>query len=287
VPELPEVETIRLGLERQIVGAEILEVQVHDFPGVIEGQSVDQFRTAIRGQIFTGIRRRGKYLLLDLRDELAVMVHLRMTGQLLVEQATMPPTRFERLKFTLSGDRELRFADQRKFGRVALLLPEDVNALDRKLGIEPLDSEFTSHRFAAALARRSGAIKAVLLDQSLIAGVGNIYADEALFRARIHPQTPAKSLTAGQISGLHRDLRFILTRAIDQRGTSFSSYRDSSGQRGSNQFLLQVYGLGRCEHPCPRCGSILSCITISGRSSHFCPSCQPLINCGRTNFSGS
>jgi formamidopyrimidine-DNA glycosylase len=276
VPELPEVETIRIGLERQLLGSSIVDVVVGDFPDVIEGLSVEQFRKSVIGCSFTQLGRRGKYLLLGLEGDLAIMVHLRMTGQLLVEPAGAESTRFERLRFVLDEGRTLRFADQRKFGRVALLTPEDVQMLDGKLGAEPLGDAFTARWLATSLAGRSGMIKPLLLDQHFIAGIGNIYADEALYRSGIHPMTTAGALTSDQIGLLHRQIRLVLRESIDRRGTTFSSYRDSSGNAGSNQFALLVYGLGRKHQPCVKCGAELDCIIVAGRSSHYCPGCQVL-----------
>jgi formamidopyrimidine-DNA glycosylase len=177
---------------------------------------------------------------------------------------------------TLSESRQLRFADQRKFGRVALATPADIQTLDRKLGVEPLGSNFTGGWLEDALARRTGPVKGVLLDQSLIAGIGNIYADEALFRAGIHPATPANSAGPEAARRLHSEIRKVLRSAIDRRGTSFSHYRDSAGEPGDNQFHLQVYGRGRSGSACPRCGGLLACIQVAGRSSHFCSTCQVL-----------
>ena len=274
MPELPEVETIRIGLEPRLTGSVIQNVMVENFPGVIEGLSVDQFLHSVAGRSFTNLTRRGKYLLLGISGDLAIMVHLRMTGQLLVEPADAPPQRFERLRIELDDGRQLRFADQRKFGRVALYMPGDIRALDRRLGIEPLSSAFTARWLEAALAGRTGMIKPLLLDQTIIAGIGNIYADEALYRARIHPMTPASALAPAQVRRLHRELRLVLRESIDRRGTTFSSYRDSSGEAGTNQYSLLVYGLGRRQHPCPRCGTVLVCLTVGGRSSHICPMCQ-------------
>jgi len=276
VPELPEVETTRIGLERQLLGDAIVRSRVFEFPGVIEPLSQEQFDSAVSGRSFAAFRRRGKYLLLDLKGGATLVVHLRMTGNLLVVEAGSPPTRFEHLRFDLASGRQLRFADQRKFGRVQLASLDDLAALDRKLGVEPLGNRFTAAWLQQALKNRTGQIKAALLDQSLIAGIGNIYADEALFRSRIHPQTVANSLAPQHIASLHRNVRFVLRGSIDRGGTSFSTYRNSSGESGSNQLALQVYGLGRSGAPCPRCGRPLACIVVAGRSSHFCPFCQRL-----------
>ncbi len=275
MPELPEVETIRLGLERQISGDSIVRAQLFDFPGVIEPLTLDQFESAVGGRRIETIRRRGKYLLLDLSDDLTIVVHLRMTGSLQITEPDQPQLRFEHLRRHLLSGKQLRFADQRKFGRVQVATPDDLNVLDRKLGIEPLGDVFTAKWLIEALSRTSRPVKSALLDQALIAGIGNIYADEALFRSRIHPMTPSNAISPSQITSLHRNVRLVLRGSIDRGGTTFSSYRNSAGEAGSNQYVLQVYGLGRSASPCPRCGGRLSWIQVDGRSSHYCERCQP------------
>lgn len=276
MPELPEVETIRIGLERLVQGATIATCEVVGFPGVIEPLNIDQFSEAIADRQIVALQRRAKYLLLGLDNDLSIVIHLRMTGQLLVCDAQEEPSRFERFRFELRDGRQLRFLDQRKFGRLLLATPAELAALDRRLGIEPLSDEFTADWLSAALVGRKGQIKPLLLDQSVIAGIGNIYADEALFRSGIHPQSTAGALSGDQVSSLCENLRFVLRGAIDRGGTTFSSYRNATGESGTNQLALQIYGLGRSESPCPRCGGRLQCLTVAGRSSHVCPVCQPL-----------
>jgi formamidopyrimidine-DNA glycosylase len=276
LPELPEVETIRIGLERSISGARVEQAAIFAFPGVIEPMSIEQFRAAVQGVRIGQINRRGKYLLIDLSNDQTLMVHLRMTGQLLVEPAGTPATRFEHLRLTLDDGRELRFADQRKFGRVTIWTEEEVRYLDRKLGVEPLDRRFTAQWLERGIERRTAMIKAILLDQTFVAGIGNIYADESLFHARIHPQRIANTLTREETHRLHRQIRRILRIAIDRRGTTFSHYRDSGGETGENQRYLEVYGRGRSGARCRRCTTELICLTVSGRSSHLCPQCQQI-----------
>jgi formamidopyrimidine-DNA glycosylase len=280
MPELPEVETIRIGLESMIRGAEINHGEIVGFPGVIEPLAIDQLNAAIAGQEIVAVRRRAKYLLFDLSNDLTLIVHLRMTGQLLVTEPTPEPSRFERFRFVLHDGREVRYIDQRKFGRISLADAVALERLDRNLGVEPLGEEFTAAWLAGALAKKGGQIKPVLLDQRVIAGIGNIYADESLFRSGIHPQLPANRLTEGQIAELHSNLRYVLNGSIDRGGTTFSSYRNASGESGTNQLTLQVYGLGRGDTPCPRCGGPLTCLKVAGRSSHLCPVCQQPPNTG-------
>jgi len=239
-------------------------------------EGVDAAGSRLVGRRIVGVRRRGKYLLFDLDDGAHLLVHLRMTGRLVVAGRDDPPLRFEHLALLLDDGRDLRFCDQRKFGRVLHLLPADARALDRRIGPEPLAPAFTAARLAAALRRRRGKLKAALLDQGLVAGLGNIYVDEALFRARLHPERRPDSLHPDEVARLHRAIRAVLREGIANRGTTFASFRDGYGAAGDNQANLRVYGRGRRGEPCPRCGRPLSVAVVAGRSSHFCGHCQPL-----------
>jgi formamidopyrimidine-DNA glycosylase len=197
-----------------------------------------------------------------------------MTGNLVLVPKSELPQKYEHLAIELDDGSDLRFSDQRKFGRVTHLLGDSSTELDGKLGPEPLSSDFTAEMFSDRLARRSAPIKSALLDQKLVAGIGNIYADEALFRARVHPLRPAMSLTPAEVRNLHRAIRQVLRDGIENRGTSISHFRDGNGDEGANQTNLRVYGRGRHGEPCPRCGHPLTFKVIGGRSSHFCPNCQ-------------
>lgn len=273
MPELPEVETVRRTLSDPLVGRRIERVRLAQFPGVIGDGPPDRFAALVCGRTVTGCRRRAKYLLLDLDDGTVLVVHLRMTGQLGVERAGAPPLRFEHLALELDDGSELRFADQRKFGRVLHLEAEAARALEARFGPEPLESGFTAAWLERALARRPGKLKSVLLDQDVVAGLGNIYADEALFRARLHPERPANGLSPEEVRRLHRALRAVLSEGITHRGTTFSSYRDASGREGENQRNLRVYGQGG-RGDCPRCGYPLERTVVGGRGTSFCPRCQ-------------
>ncbi|HEU0115258.1 MAG TPA: DNA-formamidopyrimidine glycosylase, partial [Thermomicrobiales bacterium] len=246
--------------------------RVGDFQGVLDGDAPAEVAARLVGSTIERVGRRGKYLLLELDDGTTIEAHLRMTGQLVVRPAGSPPLRFEHLAIVLDDGQEIRFADQRKFGRVRHLPGGAADRLDARLGPEPLSPAFTATRLGVALARRTGKIKSVLLDQRLVAGLGNIYVDEALFRARIHPERAAKSLSDEEIRRLHRAIRAVLRDAIDRRGTSFSSYRDARGASGDNQRFLDVYG--RAGDRCPRCGGEIARIVVGGRGTHFCPTCQ-------------
>ncbi len=276
MPELPEVETVRRTLLPNLAGRRIEAVKLGQFVGVLGECDPALFTASTVGRTVTGIRRRGKYLLIDFDDESGLIVHLRMTGSLTFADSNPEPIRFEHLCLALDNGSTLRFADQRKFGRVQLRPADAFAPLENKLGPEPLEPAFSAGYLGKLLAGRTAPIKALILDQRLIAGVGNIYADEALFRSRIHPQTPGGDLTGSQVASLVRSIKTVLRSAVENRGTSFSSYRDANGQTGSNQFRLRIYGRGRSNQPCVRCGSPLTTLTVGGRTSHLCPRCQPV-----------
>jgi formamidopyrimidine-DNA glycosylase len=257
----------------RIVGKRIVDLRIGDFPGVLAEARAEDVLARVTGRIVQGIRRRAKYLIIDLDDGTAIVVHLRMTGRLSVAAHEEPPLRFERLAIVFD-DLDVRFSDQRKFGRVVHLQDDDVRQLDQRLGQEPLDREFTAEWLAERLRRRPGKIKAVILDQGLIGGLGNIYADEALFQARIHPERRANTLTADDVRRLHRAIRAVLRAAVDGKGTTFSSFEDAEGNRGRYGGKLLVYGRGG-KGQCPRCGSPLERIVVGGRGTSFCPQCQP------------
>lgn len=273
MPELPEVETVRRSLLPHVVGRRIVGLRVGDFPGVLGIESAEAVASRLQGRQIVAIDRRAKYLLFALDDDSTLMIHLRMTGQLAVVARDDPKLRFEHLAIELDDAHDLRFADQRKFGRVLHLLPADIDALDRRLGPEPLSAAFSAAALGAALTRRPGKLKSVLLDQSLIAGLGNIYVDEALFRARLHPERSARSLSGDEVRRLHRAIRAVLRDSLEHRGTTFSSFQDANGEAGAYGRILAVYGRGGSGR-CPRCGHLLEKIVVGGRGTHFCPRCQ-------------
>jgi formamidopyrimidine-DNA glycosylase len=279
MPELPEVETVRRIAAPLVIGRTITAVRVSPtFPCVLESDAGIEPGPTLQGSTIANVHRRGKYLMFELDSGLWMVIHLRMTGRLLVVDRKQPPVRFEHLALELDNGVDLRFGDQRKFGRVRVVLPESVDALDKKLGIEPLTDSFTMEWLAEALSHRSGKIKPILLDQHLIAGLGNIYVDEALFRARIHPLRIARELTAEEIGRLVPAIRHVLQTAIDNQGTTFSTFENPYGESGSNADFLQVYGKGRREEPCPRCGTQLSGGIVGGRGTTWCPTCQACPN---------
>ena len=266
MPELPEVETVRQVARSLVLGCTIERVRVSDtFPAVLEGDDGIDPPSTLIGRRIQEIHRRGKYLLVELDGNVWVIVHLRMTGRLLVTSRTAPPIRFEHLALELDSGQDIRFGDQRKFGRVSVVRRETVDALHDRLGVEPLSRRFTGAWLHDRLANRPGKIKAVLLDQHLIAGLGNIYVDEALFRSRINPLTPAKSLTLAHCARLARAIRQVLRLSLSNQGTTFSTFENPYGEAGSNAQFLQVYGKGRRHEPCPRCGAPLDFGVVGGR----------------------
>jgi len=276
MPELPEVETVRRSLIDHLVGRTIVGVELAAFPGVIGDMALAVFAAGVTDHVILDMRRRGKYLLLDLDDGSGIEVHLRMTGSLLLLPSGTPAVRFEHLRILLNDGQTLRYADQRKFGRVVFHPELGADYLQSKLGPEPLTNQFNANYLARRLQGRTAAIKALILDQRIIAGIGNIYADEALFRSRLHPLQPGGTLTSAEILSLTRSIKYVLRQGVENRGTSFSSYRDGYGQEGANQFRLRIYGRGRSNDPCPRCGGPLTIVEAGGRSSHVCVRCQRL-----------
>lgn len=275
MPELPEVETVRQSLLDRVVGRHIRDLRVGDFPGVVGTESPETVRSRVAGRRFQDIRRRGKYLFFDLDDDTSIMIHLRMTGKLSLVPAERDDLRHQRAALVLDNGRDLRFSDQRKFGRVLHMHPADVELLDARIGIEPLSEDFTPEWLQAHLARRTGKIKAVLLDQGLIGGLGNIYVDEALFSAGIHPERVANSLSLLELTGLVTAIRQVLLAALGRRGTTFSSFEDADGLSGGYGANLQVYGKGG-KGRCPQCAEPLLRLVVGGRGTSLCPACQPL-----------
>ena len=294
MPELPEVEVVRRGLERWIAGRTVASVEVHHPRAVrrhLEGTG--HFTAALTGRTLTTARRRGKYLWLPLTESdgaptgHALVAHLGMSGQLLVEKPSQPDETHLRARFRFTdGGRELRFVDQRTFGGLAVEAvgvggaggsTADAGELPGRLApiaIDPLDESFDEAGFSAALRRRRTEVKRALLDQTLIGGVGNIYADEALWRARLHGARPTDRLTRAQVHDVLDGVRDVLGEALAQGGTSFDSlYVDVNGQSGYFSRHLAVYG--QADRPCPRCGTPIVRESFMNRSSYSCPRCQP------------
>jgi formamidopyrimidine-DNA glycosylase len=287
MPELPEVETVRAGLERHVVGRTVADVQVLH-PRVVRRDLAGPagFAAAMAGRTVKRAERRGKYLWLALDDDEALLAHLGMSGQLLVGDPDRPLSPHVRARFTFTdGGADLRFTDQRTFGHL-MMVPFAHGDLDgpgetRELPVpiahiapDPMEAAFDAGDFAARLTRRHTGVKRALLDQSLISGVGNIYADEALWRARLHWARPTETLRRGEVSRLLEAVREVLSEALRAGGTSFDAlYVNVNGESGYFDRSLQAYG--REGEPCSRCGTPIRRDAFMNRSSYSCPHCQP------------
>ncbi|MGQ9673406.1 MAG: bifunctional DNA-formamidopyrimidine glycosylase/DNA-(apurinic or apyrimidinic site) lyase [Candidatus Aminicenantales bacterium] len=270
MPELPEVETIVRSLRPYLVGQKIKFVRLIHRP-LLRNSQPSELRKFRGGRVWC-LRRRGKMILLDIEKGLSLLFHLKMTGCLLMSSQKSVPYKHTRLMISFEDGKELRFVDPRKFGFVRSLKTEgeeDVAEL-RKLGPEPLNLEFET--FARMIRQRRGRLKSLLVNQSFLAGIGNIYADEICFEAKLHPTLDVSQLRPGQVRRLWEAIRFILKRAIVARGTSLRNYRDGVGQAGGFQHFLRVYG--REGEACFRCRAKIVRLRLAGRSTHFCPRCQ-------------
>ena len=271
MPELPEVETVARGLQASLVGRTITRVKVRWARSVIPPDPI-AFACQITGQAVVSVARRGKWVVIALSGGGALLVHLRMTGRLVLGEPL--DERHVRVLLSLDDGRSLHFCDQRKFGRLRLV--EDPAEALSDLGPEPLADDFTAARLEEMLARRRGRIKPLLLNQRFLVGLGNIYADESLWRASIHPLRLAHTLAPVEVRRLHRAVRAVLRAAIAAGGTTLSdaAYQQVDGRAGEFAVRLAVYG--RTGQPCPRCGATLERIRVGQRGTHFCPHCQLL-----------
>jgi len=269
MPELPEVETIARGLREPLVGRQFTGVRI-GWENLVARPTVKEFVRGLVGQRILGVKRRGKYLIFALSGGKSLIIHLRMTGRLLIKNPDDELDKHAHLIFELDDGQELRFNNVRKLGRVYLV--DDEDEIVGKLGPEPLDDDFTPAGFAALLSGRRGRIKPLLLNQRFMAGVGNIYADEALFAARIHPERRADALTTEDIERLYGAIRRVLHQGIENRGTTLSDYLDAEGREGRNQEYLRVFR--RTGQHCPRCGVPIERTVVGGRGTYFCPRCQ-------------
>jgi formamidopyrimidine-DNA glycosylase len=282
MPELPEVETVVRDLRPRIVGAQISGART-SWSRTLRTHDAEAFDAAVRGRQIEAVGRRAKLLVVELSGGVALTIHLKMTGQLFVVPAAAPLDPYVRLVLAFADGRELRFRDIRKFGRVGfyerhggtgeLVNEPGGSAVFAGHGPEPLDDAFTVAVFRRHLRSRKGRLKSLLLDQSFIAGIGNIYADEALWAARLHPLRSASSLRPDDERRLYLAIRSILHEAIERRGSSIDDYTAPDGD-GEMQERLQVYQ--RTGEPCPRCGRPIRRIVIGARATHFCSWCQRL-----------
>jgi formamidopyrimidine-DNA glycosylase len=277
VPELPEVETVARGLQRSVAGQKILSVALGktdfiDNPEVLESE--------LSGRSVVRVERYGKFMLLRLSarpgtnnsgGEAALLVHLGMTGMLLPRPAAEPHVKHTHVVMQLGDGRELRYIDPRRFGRMAFLSGETLARELGRFGLDPL--EMRLEQFSARIHQRNARIKALLLDQSVLRGVGNIYADESLWKAKIHPAQLARRLKPEQLRKLYAELQSVLQKAILLRGSSISDFLDAEGMPGEYQQHHRAYG--REGQPCFRCKTTIRRVIVAGRSSYFCPNCQP------------
>lgn len=269
MPELPEVETIARGLANAVVGKTIASVDIRLPKMAIAPPGVD-FARALTGETITDIGRRGKYVVMELASGRKLVTSLRMTGRLVVQRDGEAEYKGTHIVFHYMDGTRLSFADLRTFGRMRLVEPGEL--WDKSLGIEPLSRGFTPEGFIGMLSGRTTPIKVLLLDQHRIAGIGNIYACEALWDAGIKPGRPAKALTKPAVRRLHRAIIEVLARAIDMRGTSVDDYVDAEGLQGGFQNVLAVYG--KKDEPCPRCGKPIVRTVLAQRGTWWCRNCQ-------------
>lgn len=277
MPELPEVETVVRDLRPLLLGRTIRAVRRSRL--ALRRPWKAAWDAVVRNARVEGVRRRGKWILVDLGGSPVLRVHLGMTGQFTVVSADIAAPDHLHLRFELDNGGELRYRDPRRFGCAEWFADRTVlaAAMDRELGPEPfgLDGAYLRDSFR----RTERNLKAILLDQTVVAGVGNIYADEALFRARLHPGRRGRSLTVGECDRLRAAIEAVLTRAIESRGSTIRDYVGGSGLRGGFQNEFSVYG--RTGEPCPECGAAIECTRLAGRASHYCPRCQRMRRNGK------
>ena len=275
MPELPEVETVRRRLAPLVEGRRFDEVEITDTRLTRPHDPVDVARE-LAGERVALADRRGKYLILRFESGRALVIHLRMTGSVLHQaRAELAPDPHRHAVVRLDDGTDLLYRDVRRFGTWLLLEPAEVDAyIDARVGREPLARAYQAKHLAAELAGRRAPIKAAILDQRTVAGVGNIYADEALWRSRIHPLTPAAALDADEVKALHRGIRQALQLGLRRQGSTLRDYRLPDGGSGSAQHEFKVYGRGG--EPCERCGTPIDKIRVAGRGTWYCPQCQVL-----------
>ena len=273
MPELPEVETIVADLRPHLVGCTIVHCELR-FPSIVRHPEPERFIDSITGLRIEGVGRRGKFMLIALGEGRLLVVHLGMSGQLRLVDATAEIENHTHVILDLDDNRHLRYRDPRRFGRLLLGTEDELlmSGTLPKLGPEPIDPTFDADELYKRFRKRRAPLKALLLDQAMVAGVGNIYADESLYRARLRPDRAAGSLSRKSVRRLHESLRDSLETAIRNRGSSVDTYRDAWGEVGNQQESLLVYG--RAGQPCFTCGRPLSIVRIAGRSTVFCRRCQ-------------
>ncbi|GIP27833.1 formamidopyrimidine-DNA glycosylase [Paenibacillus sp. J23TS9] len=275
MPELPEVETVKRTLNQLVKGKVIDHVTVNLARIIQRPDDIDQFAFMLAGHTIQSVKRRGKFLRI-LLDDLVLVSHLRMEGRYGLYESSEPVEKHTHVIFHFNDGTELRYKDVRQFGTMHLFNPGEEFTVPplSKLGIEPLDAEFTVEKFKAILAGKTTKIKAVLLNQAYVVGIGNIYVDESLFRAGIHPEQLANTLTDEQYHKLHQAVVETLAESVEVGGSSIKSYVNGQGEMGRFQHQLKIYG--RQNQPCQTCGTIIEKSVVGGRGTHYCPVCQSI-----------
>jgi formamidopyrimidine-DNA glycosylase len=267
MPELPEVETIKNELLPHVSGRTIKSVDIY-WDRIVKQPSVKEFRSQVVGQKITSLTRRGKYLFFHLSGGAVLVMHMKMTGSLVINPED---TKYARAVLHLDNRTAVYFHDPRKFGK--MWLEENTDGVLKKLGPEPLDNDFTPDVLADILSKRNAPVKPILLDQAIIAGIGNMYADEALFEAKIHPEKPAGKLTKTEVKRLYDAIQLVLYKALKNKGASVRNYIRPDGAPGTAHDEFNVaHGVGK---DCPRCGTAIKRIVVRGRGTYYCPKCQP------------
>ena len=274
MPELPEVESVRRQLEPALLGRRFARVAIAD-PRLVRPYEPAEVAAELEGERVAAVERRGKYLVVRFESGRVLLIHLRMTGSLLcAPHGSLPDDPHRRAVVNLDNGSDVAYRDVRRFGTWLLLEPgEDEPYLGTRVGDEPLDALFTAARLGERLAGRRTSLKAALLDQRTIAGMGNIYVDEALWRARLNPLRPADGLDGAELRRLHRGVRAALEHGLARQGSTLRDYRLPDGGAGAMQDEFRVYGRGG--EPCDRCGSAIAKTRVAGRGTCYCPSCQP------------
>jgi formamidopyrimidine-DNA glycosylase len=274
MPELPEVESVRRQLEPTLVGRRFERVSIDD-PRLVRPYEPAEVAAELEGEHVAAVERRGKYLVVRFESGRVLLIHLRMTGSLLrAASGSLPDDPHRRAVVNLDDGSDVAYRDVRRFGTWVLLEPGEAEPyLAARVGDEPLDALFTAARLGERLAGRRASLKAALLDQRTLAGMGNIYVDEALWRARLNPLRPASGLDRNELRRLHRGIRAALEHGLARQGSTLRDYRLPDGSGGSMQNEFRVYG--RRDEPCDRCGTLIARTQVAGRTTWFCPTCQP------------
>lgn len=273
MPELPEVETIRRDLEKALVGEKIISI-TYKVPKMLKPSPEVVLKGSV-GKEVQSFSRIAKLLLVNLKEGGTLGIHLKLSGQLFIRQETDPEDKYNQVTFHFDNGLQLRFSEMRKFGFVKYIRdPGEVGTLLKEYGPEPLTKDFTEEVLTKLLHQSSRAVKVVIMDQKKIAGVGNIYADEALWYSKIHPERKANSLTGAEVKKLFKSINQVIKEGIEDRGTSVDTYLDAFGVKGKHDQRLKVFR--RDKQPCLRCGTIVLKMRVGGRGTHYCPNCQKL-----------